>query len=202
MSSSTVETKPAEMTEVEKLREDFENFREEVSTDLVMMKLAIRGILDADDLEMGEVREASEMLRDRIDQLEEKTSAQSEQLEMFTLTDGGRKKPDERAQYLRQVLYNKAKKSANGMASMDKDSANAALGGELARATVMDALRRAADGEDADIDGSSKLENIPAIQFKKFDDPDKLSRVQIDLSDLTDREARKNLTTGETDKGV
>jgi len=138
-------------------------------------------------------------------------------------SSSGSSKPDDRARQLRRKLFNKAKHIAaqndevNGMeVSFTRDQAEAALEGGLHRGTVLDAMKRAADGQDASncdavdytpINGASDLEASDAITYiTGRNDPGRTSGQQSELvmavDDVTGSEARQNLTTGSTDGGV
>ena len=112
----------------------------------------------------------------------------------------GTDSPDDRARLLRQQLYNMAKSGANkseteaGRATMTRDEANARLGGELHNGTVLDAMRRAADGYEADISGSSDLQPVESITFQKSDSHESQSKLVIDLADASGSEVRQSLT--------
>jgi len=74
--------------------------------------------------------------------------------------------------------------------------------GGLHRGTVLDAMRRAADGDQADIDGSLALEPVDAITFNRggtvgVDGEAQPSYLEFDRSRLAGVEARQILTTGD-----
>lgn len=129
----------------------------------------------------------------------------------------GSLKPDERAQRLRQILFDKAKRlsnernQVNGIeARLTRDEAEAALGGGLHRGTVLGAMKRAADGADAadrtmvgytTINGASDLDASEGIKFTPGENhPGKTAENQseliITIDDITGAEARQNLMTG------
>lgn len=65
---------------------------------------------------------------------------------------------------------------------------------------MIDAMRRAANGSEADISGSSDLRSIGGIEFStgsavRSDGDPKQSYLLIDIADLTEEEADKILTT-------
>lgn len=140
-------------------------------------------------------------LMTRIQQVEDRTEEHASRLQMVR-TDGaaGTDSPDDRAHLLRQQLYNMAKSGANkseteaGRATMTRDEANARLGGELHNGTVLDAMRRAANGHEADISGSSDLQPVDSITFHKSDSHESQSKLVIDLADASGTEVRQNLT--------
>lgn len=119
--------------------------------------------------------------------------------------------PDGRARIIRQTLYNKAK-SSEGLATLSRDEVDSRLGGGLHRDSVLDAMKRAADGhhagsEHADlgyrpINGATSLEPVDSIAFERGQDRGEQSRVVMDLSDATGTEVRQNLTTKDTEEGV
>lgn len=133
-------------------------------------------------------------LRDRVDEHDEK-------LTMVKSNGGGRSKPDERAMSLRTTLYEEAKASGEKKAVMDRDQAGFALSGGLSRAQILDAMRRAANGDGADINGSSDLEPIDGLEFVKGTGRDQQSKIRLDLSDTTGSDLRNNITTKDTADG-
>ena len=129
----------------------------------------------------------------RILDLEESVGEVQERVRMVR-NDGGADSPDDRARRLRQRLYEGAKQNG-GKYGLTRDSANEVIGGGYHRSTVLDVMRRAADGKEADINGSTDLEPIDGIQFEKGTKMEDQSRITIDLSDITGSDLRWNLTT-------
>lgn len=120
---------------------------------------------------------------------------------------GGRssdQSPDERAKQVRQKLYRKAT-SNNGKARLTRDEVNGLLGGELHRESTLDAMKRAAGGDDGEINGSSTLAPIEGISMVTGSGG-RQSRVEIDTSSmagvdvdrLTAGDSRNIMTTGHT----
>lgn len=144
--------------------------------------------------------------RERLEDLEADVGEHAEKFQMFVVEDGESAAPDDRAMHLRQVLLNRARKQDDGIAKMPRDSADGALGGGLHNGTVIDAMRRAADGYEANINGSSDLEPVDAITFflggkvGSDGDPDQ-SFLQLDVADLTGEEAHQNLMMGDGTSG-
>lgn len=140
-------------------------------------------------------------LMTRLQQIEDQVEENANSVQMVR-TDGaaGTDKPDDRALLLRQQLYNMAKSGANkseteaGRATMTRDQVDSALGGGYARSTLLDAMRRAADGHEADINGASDLPPVESITFRKSGSHETQSKLVIDLQDASGTEVRQNLT--------
>lgn len=144
-------------------------------------------------------------IHSRLQALEETVAEHEDRFQMFVVEDGDKAGPDERAMHLRQVLLNEAQNNDDGVSVLTRDSARATLGGGLHKASVLDAMRRAANGDEAKIDGASDLTPIDAISFAVGGnvirkEGAEQSAVRMDLDDLTAPEARQILTTGETSK--
>lgn len=138
-------------------------------------------------------------MHDRLEELADTVAEHDSRFEMFVVEDGRSASPDERAMHLRQVLLNRAD-NEDGIAKMTRDSATMALGGNPHKGTVLDAMRRAADGHDANIDGSSDLEPVDAIEFNVggtvgSDGTARQSQLRLQQDRLTGTEARQILTT-------
>ncbi|NHN40555.1 hypothetical protein G9C85_02740 [Halorubellus sp. JP-L1] len=120
--------------------------------------------------------------------------------------------PDGRARIIRQTLYNKASSKDSGEATLTRDGVDSRLGGGLHRDTVLDAMKRAADGHDASsdhdelgyrpINGATSLEPVESIQFVRGERRNQQSCVVMDLSDATGGEVRQNLTTKDSEEGA
>ena len=145
-------------------------------------------------------------LSDITDQVEE----HSDQIQMVrTDGGGGRDDPDSRAQLIRQTLYNKAKNHTEGQAQMDRDAVDSRLGGGLHRDTVLDAMKRAADGYEAEADereytsinGSSDLQPVESIAFAVGEGRGTASKLVMNVADATGAEIRQNLTTENSEGG-
>lgn len=109
--------------------------------------------------------------------------------------------PDKRALVVRKWLYEQANLSPKDRAMMDKDVARGVLPG-TSREQRYEAMRRAAGGDELARSGSSGLSPVQGIEFQKFDDPDRLSRVTIDLEAVTQKIGRQILTTEDGQEGV
>lgn len=152
----------------------------------------------------------------RLLNVEDDVEEHEDKLRMMVVDDGKKGSPDERAAHLRQVLYNEAKtiyKQSNHdgevEAKLARDHCSSALGSTEQRATVLDAMKRAADGEKASdpdhvdyspIQGSSSLEPMDAITFNTGASVNgsgeaEQSHIKIRLDSLTLTDLRKNLTT-------
>ena len=149
---------------------------------------------DADELGGYEPDEMRDVLQ-RVVDLEDKVADHENQVAMVR-GDGGSQTdtPDGRAKRLRQVLYNRAKKN-DGKATLDRDGVDGALGGGHHRGTVLDAMKRAAEGREANINGASDLPPLNGVTFHKGTKRDEQSRITMDLSGVTGSEVRQNLTT-------
>jgi uncharacterized coiled-coil protein SlyX len=152
----------------------------------------------------------------RLVEVEEQLDDHEEKFEMFVVEEGKTATPDERAMHLRQVLYNKAKRVSRQEdapedleVEMDRDECTSALGADLARSSIIDAMKRAADGSDAGnpdaieytaIQGSSDLQAVDAIAYHSGRSIGSAggiaqSTIEMSVSDLTGVEARKIPTT-------
>ena len=152
----------------------------------------------------------------RLVEVEEQLDEHEEKFEMFVVEEGKTATPDERAMHLRQVLYNKAKRVSRQQdapedleVEMDRDECTSALGADLARSSIIDAMKRAADGSDAGnpdaieytaIQGSSDLQPVDAIAYHSGRSIGSAggiaqSTIEMSVSDLTGVEARKIPTT-------
>lgn len=162
------------------------------------------------DEPLGEVNEDEfDSLRPRLLEIEETVEKiKKDQRMLVSDVGGGRATPDDRAKLIRQTLLNKAR-SNEGESGLTRDQVDARLDGGLHRDTLMDAMKRAADGHKAEgndrdytpINGSSDLLPVDAITFRVSDGKDKQSVVSMDLEDSTATEVRQNLTTEQSDGG-
>lgn len=131
----------------------------------------------------------------RLQDVEDSVKEHQKKLEMFTMEDGSSASPDDRARQLRQVLYNKATRDG-GRSVMDRDSAIASLGGDVSRQQALDAMRRAADGDEAEkINGTSNLQPVDILEFKVGSKRDQQSKVEMDITNTTKADLRNNITT-------
>lgn len=137
----------------------------------------------------------------RLQELEEDVRDHDDQLAMVESGEATPDTPDGRAQTLRKVCYNEAKTN-EGMSRLTRDEASSALQGGLHRQSLMDAMKRAADGEEAEnadtytpINGSSDLPPQEGLEFVKGENMEQ-SYLEFDADDLTSAAARQNLTTG------
>jgi hypothetical protein len=137
----------------------------------------------------------------RLSALEDEITSLRQDTQMVRQDGGnGADSPDGRAKLLRQTLLETARQN-DGKAKLDRAAADARLGGGLHRDTVLDAMRRAADGFDADINGASDLEPVDSITFRVGSGRDSPSVLVMDLSNATGSELRQNLTTKNTETG-
>ena len=192
--------------EIKELREENEELRRKVR-DLdarcdglsrrfnTLLEVMLGG---SDELVGYEPDEMRDVLQRVID-LEETVEDHENQVAMVS-ADGGSQinTPDGRAKRLRKVLYNRAKKNS-GKSALSRDEVDSALGSGHHRGTVLDAMKRAAEGREANINGSSDLPALNGVTFHKGTKRDEQSRITMDLSDMTGSEVRKNLTTKDAD---
>jgi hypothetical protein len=139
--------------------------------------------------------EEMEPIADRLSSVEDTVASHDEKFEMFVVEDGSSATPDERALHLRQVLWNKGKNN-DGKACLTRDEAESSLGGGLHNGTVLDAMKRAADGHDADLgNGSSDIKPFDGITFASGSLGGGQSRLELDADDLTMNDLHQNLMT-------
>lgn len=136
---------------------------------------------------------------DRVRTLEDEAGDHAEKFEMFVVEDGQAATPDKRAMHLRQVLYNNAQTNG-GKARLDRDQCESALGGGLHNHTVLDAMKRAADGAEADIQGSCDLQPIPGVTVSIASTPAEQTVIVLDSVELSSSALRQNLLTESGDK--
>lgn len=170
---------------------------EALATSLDLVKTLIAG--DPDEFAAWEPAAMTPIV-ERLDAIEDQLTEHADKFEMFVVEDGSHGTPDQRALHLRQVLYNAAKKNS-GKARLDRDGAEASLGGGLHRASVIDAMRRAANGHEAQINGASDLQPVPGVEFRAGQGKDEQSVVEMDLTQIAPADLRKNLTTKDTGTG-
>ncbi len=142
-----------------------------------------------------------EPFMDRLRAVEDDVGEHAEKFEMFIVEDGQAATPDKRAMHLRQVLYNHAKKN-KGKERLDRDQCESALGGGLHNNTVLDAMKRAADGREADIQGSSDLSPVPGLTVSIASSSAEQTFIELDSVELTSAELRQNLLTDIEQEGV
>jgi len=155
---------------------------------------------------------------DRIVTLEDTVSDHEDRLELTLTANGSAGSPDERAMRLREVLYNKVKRKAqqtdhgdleSATVAMTRDSCTAALAGDLHRGSVLDAMKRAADGKLAGapdaveytaINGASDVQPVDGITYESGRSVGQRggssqSRLVMAADGLTRVDVRQNLTT-------
>jgi len=176
-----------------------------LSTKLDRLAAIVLGDRDTAEYEVDEI---SMDLRTRLNDIEERVTEHDNKLAMYAAGGGtDPDDPDSRATKLRQVLYNSAK-ATDGTAELTRDEAESALNGGLHRESVLDAMKRAADGETAgnddrsyrSINGSSSLPPCSGITFRDGSLGGGQSYIKLELSNLTGAEIRQNLTTGDTEE--
>jgi len=176
-----------------------------LSTKLDRLAAIVLGDRDTAEYDVDEI---SMDLRTRLNDVEERVTEHDNKLAMYAAGGGaGPNDPDSRATKLREVLYNSAK-ATDGTAELTRDEAESALNGGLHRESVLDAMKRAADGETAgnddrtyrSINGSSSLPPCSGITFRDGSLGGGQSYIKLELSNLTGAEIRQNLTTGETEE--
>lgn len=137
----------------------------------------------------GDVDKSEDMLTKFVD-LQGRVDEHDEKLSMVSDGGGSRSTPDERAMGLRTALYDEATKSGEKKAMMTRDQAKFALNGGLSRAQLLDAMRRAADGNSEDINGRSDLEPVEGLKFVNGTGRGDQSKIQLDLSRTSGEELR------------
>jgi hypothetical protein len=144
---------------------------------------------------------AADPMHARLQGVEEDVQEHDEKLTMVELGEGTKDSPDGRARTLRQVCYNEAKQN-DGLSRLTRDEASTALQGGLHRGSVIDAMKRAADGQDAEtaedytpIQGASDLTAQEGLRFVSGEQFEQ-SYLEFDGGRLTSVAARENLTTG------
>ena len=190
--------------DLEKRVRRLEGLVEALQTQNRRLKTALVG--DPDDFSTWDLAEMVP-LHERVEELEATVSDHADRFEMFVVEEGAQGTPDQRAMHLRQVLLNQSKRNDSTIAKLKREQAASALGGDLHRSSVIDAMRRAANGRQADINGSSDLQALTAVEFSTgaavgADGDPQQSYLLIDTGDLTGEEARKILTTVNGQMGV
>lgn len=191
--------------EIAEIRDELESLRSEnrrqkaVNRRQDQLITLLLGETDLSSIEPDEMRP----ILDRLQAIEERViEVEDENEQMMTLAEEAYSKPDERGQKLRQSLLNHA--DTDGRSALKRDDVDAILGG-IHRGSVLDAMKRAADGRlasDSDrqyspITGSSELSPVDAITFEVAKDQDAQSRIVLDADNLTGIETRQNVMTGE-----
>lgn len=139
----------------------------------------------------------------RVRDLEQTVSEHQNTIAVLHTESESRSKPDSRALRLRQLLVSDLTE-ASPVAVMTRDECNSGLGNGLNRATVLDAMRRAAYGKEGEnVHGSSKLDPVPGMEFIKGTGKKEQSRICFDAtdSDVTVSDLRNNVTTQMTEDG-
>lgn len=195
--------------EVDQLRDEVSELRDDVLkaealTRQVQSKMeTVEALLvGEDELQFYDTENiTANPLHSRIQDIEEDVNEHEDQLTMVESGEATPDTPDGRAQTLRNVCYNQAKNN-EGLSRMTRDEASSALQGGLHRQSLMDAMKRAADGKEAEnaesytpINGSSDLTPQEGLRFVKGEQMEQ-SYLEFDADDLTSAAARQNLTTG------
>lgn len=153
---------------------------------------------DADEFATWDTNEMEPFI-DRVRTLEDEVGDHTEKFEMFVVEDGQAATPDKRAMHLRQVIYNNAQTNG-GKARLDRDQCESALGGGLHNHTMLDAMKRAADGAEAEIQGSCNLQPIPGLTVSIASTPAEQTVIVLDSVELSRSALRQNLLTESGDK--
>jgi len=176
-----------------------------LSTKLNRLAAIVLGDRDTAEYDVDEI---GTDLRTQLNDIEERVNEHDDKLAMYAAGgSSGPDDPDSRATKLRQVLYNSAK-ATDGTADLTRDEAESALNGGLHRESVLDAMKRAADGQTAGddersyrpINGASSLPPCSGITFKDGSLGGGQSYIVLELSDMTGAEIRQKLTTGESEE--
>lgn len=177
---------------------------EALAQQITGIKTALAG--SPEDFSSWEPQEMEPMM-DQVKNLAGAVASREEEKEMFMKEDGEDLDPDGRAIQLRQYLLNETRRPTDpDVVGASRDAAKNVLKGGLHKGSVLDAMRRAADGREANINGSSQLEPVDAITFQSgssigLDGNPSQSEVELDRSRLTAVEARQILTTVREEDG-
>lgn len=185
--------------EVRDLRSTVEDMDRRLEAHSARMDALTKAVFGQDSIP-GDVNKSESVLTKFVD-LNDRVDEHDEKLTMVSTNSGSRSTPDERGMALRAALYEEAKQSAEKKAVMDRDQVKYALGGGLSRAQLLDAMRRAADGRDADINGSSDLEPVNGLEFVKGTGRSTQSKIRLNLTETSGENLRKNLTTKHSGQG-
>lgn len=195
--------------EVQQLREEVKGLKDDVRRAEALTRKATHQLEIVERLLVGEGEftfyEPDEIqadpLHSRVQELEEDVLEHGEKLTMVESGEATDDTPDGRARQLRQVCYEKAKQN-EGLSRLTRDEADSALGGGHHRQSLLDAMKRAADGKQAEvaddykpINGSSDLSPQEGLEFVTGQDFDQ-SHLEFSADDLTSAATRQNLTTG------
>lgn len=145
-------------------------------------------------------------LAERVDELEAENASLRSELHSLTdklafigVDDIPADSHDKRALRVRVWLYQEANDSPDGKVAMTKHVARGVLG-NIPLEDRYEAMRRAANGNQGAQKGKSKLSPVQGIEFQQFDDPDRSSRVRIDLETMVERFGRNIIQTQEGDQ--
>lgn len=137
----------------------------------------------------------------RLDQMSESVEEHEDKLHMFSKGGGKKKSPDERAITIRAVLYQKSQAGSSDVSKMTRDECDTALGGGMTRYKLIEAMRRAANGDNGDINGSSDLECLDGVEVLIGSGRDEQSKIRMDLEEATAAQLRRIPTTEQEGNG-
>jgi hypothetical protein len=157
------------------------------------------GNISLSEIEPDELPAMLDQLRSLDDRL---TELENDVKQQAAVTERTVSKPDERAQRLRQKLVDLSDDDGSEVA-LTRDRANVVLN-NIHRGSVIDAMKRAADGRRAadddrpysPIEGSSNLSPVDAIRFDVGEAREAQSRIVFETDNLTGSDFRQNLMTG------
>ena len=202
------EPKPEEMErselekEVHELRKEMDAMSSHMDAMNARLNDLTKALVGEESLNVVVDPDNMEDVWSRLNTLSEDVQEHEDKLNMFSKGGGKKKTPDERAQTLRSVLYEKAKSGSSKVGKMTRDECDSALGGGMSRYQLMEAMKRAADGEDADINGSSDLESMDGVEVVVGSGRDEQSKIRMDLAEATAQELRLIQTTEQEGNGV
>lgn len=198
-SNSDANADDARIRELEKQNEELQHLVEALQTQVKRLTSVVAGEEGLAD-RLGDTEETFTDLITRVENVEEGVRDNNDKLSMAPSNDE-KSSPDTRAVKLRQILTEEV--NSGGKARLSRGEAGKALGGGHHRDTVLDAMKRAADGQMAEqpdrpyseINGSSDLEAVDGITFQTSLTKKKQSYVEIDMTHVTQANLRNNLTT-------
>lgn len=197
-SSETARPEPSSMergeleSEVQDLRKQVDGMEKRFDAMSSRMDTFVEAVFGEDTVP-GDVEKSEDMLTKFAD-LRGRVDEHDEKLSMVSSEGGNRSTPDERAMGLRTSLYEEAKNSPEKSAVMSRDQAKFALNGGLSRPQLLDAMRRAADGDTGNINGSSDLEPVDGLEFVSGGGRDRQSKIRLNIAETSGESLRTNIT--------
>jgi hypothetical protein len=192
------ETEDVDRDEIAELRDEVARLKA-VNRRQDQLITLLLGELSLSEIEPDELPAMFDQVRSLDDRL---TELENDVKQQAAVTERTVTKPDERAQRLRQKLVDMSDDDGTEVA-MTRDKANYTLN-NIHRGSVIDAMKRAADGRRAadddrpysPIEGSSDLSPVDAIRFEVGEARKEQSRIVLETDNLTGSDFRQNLMTG------